>query len=73
MDPNIKLGIYVWYKSLPIIKYLEPLTRHLFITRYADRIFDEDKLPDITGRQCDRTAQNNSVLSPKPVHVAIKQ
>jgi hypothetical protein len=22
---------------------------------------------------CDRTAQNNSVLSPKPVHVAIKQ
>jgi hypothetical protein len=24
-------------------------------------------------RQCDRTAQNSSVLSPKPVHVAIKQ
>jgi hypothetical protein len=23
--------------------------------------------------ECDRTAQNNSVLSPKPVHVAIKQ
>jgi hypothetical protein len=23
--------------------------------------------------KCDRTAQNNSVLSPKPVHVAIKQ
>jgi hypothetical protein len=22
---------------------------------------------------CDRTTQNNSVLSPKPVHVAIKQ
>jgi hypothetical protein len=22
---------------------------------------------------CDRTAQNNSVLSPKPVHMAIKQ
>jgi hypothetical protein len=22
---------------------------------------------------CDRTAQNNSVLSPKPVHLAIKQ
>jgi hypothetical protein len=22
---------------------------------------------------CDRTAQNSSVLSPKPVHVAIKQ
>jgi hypothetical protein len=25
------------------------------------------------GDRCDRTAQNNSVLSPKPVHVAIKQ
>jgi hypothetical protein len=24
-------------------------------------------------RTCDRTAQNSSVLSPKPVHVAIKQ
>jgi hypothetical protein len=23
--------------------------------------------------ECDRTAQNSSVLSPKPVHVAIKQ
>jgi hypothetical protein len=23
--------------------------------------------------RCDRTAQNNSVLSPKPVHLAIKQ
>jgi hypothetical protein len=28
----------------------------------------------IVGRDaCDRTAQNSSVLSPKPVHVAIKQ
>jgi hypothetical protein len=25
------------------------------------------------GDMCDRTAQNNFVLSPKPVHVAIKQ
>jgi hypothetical protein len=25
------------------------------------------------GSTCDRTAQNSSVLSPKPVHVAIKQ
>jgi hypothetical protein len=25
------------------------------------------------GTYCDRTAQNNSVLSPKPVHMAIKQ
>jgi hypothetical protein len=26
-----------------------------------------------SGTFCDRTAQNNSVLSPKPVHMAIKQ
>jgi hypothetical protein len=26
-----------------------------------------------SGGDCDRTAQNNSVLSPKPVHMAIKQ
>jgi hypothetical protein len=25
------------------------------------------------GRTCDRTSQNNSILSPKPVHVVIKQ
>jgi hypothetical protein len=25
------------------------------------------------ARRCDRTAQNSSLLSPKPVHVAIKQ
>jgi hypothetical protein len=28
---------------------------------------------DPGGGTCDRTAQNNSVLSPKPVHLAIKQ
>jgi hypothetical protein len=27
----------------------------------------------LTSGECDRTTQNNSVLSPKPVHVAIKQ
>jgi hypothetical protein len=26
-----------------------------------------------SAARCDRTAQNNSVLSPKPIHVAIKQ
>jgi hypothetical protein len=30
-------------------------------------------LPPAVGPLCDRTAQNNSVLSPKPVHMAIKQ
>jgi hypothetical protein len=27
----------------------------------------------VCDASCDRTAQNNSVLSPKPVHMAIKQ
>jgi hypothetical protein len=27
----------------------------------------------VEASDCDRTAQNSSVLSPKPVHVAIKQ
>jgi hypothetical protein len=30
MDPHRKLGIYVGYKSSPIIKYLEPTTGDLF-------------------------------------------
>jgi hypothetical protein len=34
---------------------------------------DEDVNNDDNAAKCDRTAQNNSVLSPKPVHVAIKQ
>jgi hypothetical protein len=29
--------------------------------------------PAVLRTRCDRTAQNSSVLSPKPVHVAIKQ
>jgi hypothetical protein len=29
--------------------------------------------PAAADSGCDRTAQNNSILSPKPVHVAIKQ
>jgi hypothetical protein len=35
---------------------------------FAEKIAKIDLDPE-----CDRTAQNSSVLSPKPVHVAIKQ
>jgi hypothetical protein len=42
MSPHIKLGIYVRYHSPLIIKYLEPLTRDLFIAWYIDCIFNED-------------------------------
>jgi hypothetical protein len=38
MDPHRKVGIYVGFQSPSIIKYLEPLTRDLFTTRFADSI-----------------------------------
>jgi hypothetical protein len=49
MGPHRKLGIYVGYKSLSIIKYLKPLTGDLFIAQYADCIFDEDNFPTLGG------------------------
>ena len=45
MCPHRKLGIYVGYKSLSIIKYLEPLTWDLFTAHHANCIFDEDNFP----------------------------
>jgi len=35
----------VGYQSSSIIKYLQPLTRELFTTRYANCIFNEDHFP----------------------------
>jgi hypothetical protein len=42
MCPHRKLGIYVGFQSLSIIKYLEPLMGDLFTTWFADCIFNED-------------------------------
>jgi hypothetical protein len=42
MGSHRKLGIYMRYYSLSIIKYLEPLIRDLFTVRYIDCIFNED-------------------------------
>jgi hypothetical protein len=49
MGPHWKLGIYVGYESLSIIKYLEPRTRDLFTARYADSIFDEEHFSALGG------------------------
>jgi hypothetical protein len=49
MAPYRKLAIYVGYHSLSIIKYLEPLTRDLFIAQYADCIFNENHFPTLGG------------------------
>jgi hypothetical protein len=51
MGPHRKMGIYVWYNSPSIIKYLEPLTGDLFTARYADCIFDEDNFPALGGEK----------------------
>jgi hypothetical protein len=45
MDPHRKMSIYVEYHSPSIIKYLEPMTGDLFITRYADCILNKDHFP----------------------------
>jgi hypothetical protein len=49
MGPRRKLGIYVGYQSLSILKYLEPLTGDLFTARYANYIFNEDHFPALGG------------------------
>jgi hypothetical protein len=48
----------------------------LWVRRWASIVFHVSRLGPrrlLTADACDRTAQNNSVLSPKPVHMAIKQ
>ena len=49
MGPHRKLGIYVGYQSLSIIKYLQPLNGDLFTARFADCIFNEDHFPALGG------------------------
>jgi hypothetical protein len=49
MGPYRKMGIYVGYHSPSIIKYLEPLTGDLFITQYANCIFNKDHFLALGG------------------------
>jgi hypothetical protein len=51
MSPHRKIGIYMGFHSLSIIKYLEPLTGNLFIAQYANYIFNEDNF-SILGGDC---------------------
>jgi hypothetical protein len=41
MGSHRKISIYVGYHSPSIIKYMKPMTGDLFMTRYADCIFNE--------------------------------
>ena len=49
MSPQRRLGIYVGYESLTILKYLELLTSDLFTTRFADCQFDEAYFSTLGG------------------------
>ena len=57
MGPHRKLGIYVGYSSLSIIKYLEPLTGDLFTARFADSIFNEDHFTALRGESYQKECQ----------------
>ncbi|KAM0990114.1 hypothetical protein ACFX2C_008676 [Malus domestica] len=45
MGPQCRLGIYMGFDSSSIIRYLEPLTGDMFITRFADCHFNETIFP----------------------------
>ncbi|XP_062100999.1 uncharacterized protein LOC133806921 [Humulus lupulus] len=51
MGPQRRLGIYVGYESPSIIKYLEPTTRDIFTTRFADFHFDETSFLAFGGEE----------------------
>ena len=47
MGAQRRLGIYVGYDSLSIIKYLEPSTGDLFTARFANYHLDESLFPTL--------------------------
>ncbi|KAM1683262.1 hypothetical protein ACFX14_034438 [Malus domestica] len=49
MGPQRTIGIYVGYDSPSIVRYLEPLTRDLFIIHFTDCHFDETDFPSLGG------------------------
>jgi hypothetical protein len=50
MGPHRKMGIYVGYHSPSIIKYLEAMTGDLFMSRYADCMFNDDHFSTLGGQ-----------------------
>ncbi|GJV01471.1 hypothetical protein Tco_1335040, partial [Tanacetum coccineum] len=47
MGPQRRLGIYVGYEMISIIRYLEPLTGDVFTTRFADFHFNKAIFPSL--------------------------
>ena len=57
MRPQRRLGTYVGYESLSIIKYLEPSKGDLFTARFVDCHFNESLFPTIGGEN--KPLENN--------------
>ena len=51
MGPQQRLGIYVGFDFLSIIRYLEPLTYDVFTTRFTDCHFNESVFPSLGGEK----------------------
>ena len=51
MGPQRRLGIYVGYETISIIRYLEPLTGDVFTARLDDCQFDESVFPLLGGEK----------------------
>ena len=51
MGPQRKIGIYVGFDSLSIIKYLEPMSGDVFRARFADCHFNETVFPQLGGEK----------------------
>lgn len=51
MGRQLRLGIYIDFNSLSIIRYLEPLTSDLFTAHLADCHFDEIIFPSLKNEK----------------------
>jgi hypothetical protein len=51
MGPQHRLGIYVGFDSLSIIRYLKPLTGDIFKARFDDCHFNETIFPSLGGEK----------------------
>jgi hypothetical protein len=49
MGPQRRLGIYVGFVFISIIRYLEPPSGDMFTARFADCHFDESVFPPLGG------------------------
>ena len=61
MDPQRRLGIYVGYNSLSIIRFLKSLMDDIFIIRFADCHFDETQFPSLGTPKASKEEKQKNV------------